>query len=250
MKYIGLVFLCIFLFGCATAQETTQLRQTITATDSELSGYRGETDRKLTDLARDNDNMRKQLVNLSSIIDEKGQQMKTVLGKLDELEFQLRTHVRELKGEISMLKKTEAGPPEGSLSLSPQPPQPPADCQPAYKDAFDAFQKKQYKDAIEKFSTFAETCRDTPLAPNAFFWMGESYMNLKNYEKAVLSYQELADKHPKSDMVPRALLAQAQAFQSMKDKKSSITVLKKIMELFPKSNEAAIAERRLRDQGL
>jgi TolA-binding protein len=72
-------------------------------------------------------------------------------------------------------------------------------------------------------------------------------MSVKNYEKAILSFQELVDKYPKSEKVPRALLAQADAFNAVKDKKSSMTVLKKVIELFPKSEEAAIAERRLRN---
>jgi tol-pal system protein YbgF len=243
-----LSFIVVFsLTNCATSQETVQLARNISATDNEVNRLRNETNRRLDDLAREDENIRKQLVNLSSAVDDKNEKIKIIFGKLDELEYQLKTYFTELKNEINSLKKpggTTAGSP---LSQRPPSGTPNRDYETAYKDAFEAFQKKSYEEAIRKFSAFVEAHPGTPLVPNALYWIGESHMSVKNYEKAILSFQELVDKYPKSDKVPRALLAQADAFNAVKDKKSSITVLKKVIELFPKSEEAAIAERRLRN---
>ena len=119
-----------------------------------------------------------------------------------------------------------------------------------YKDAFEAFQKDQYDEAIKRFSVFIESYGATPLVSNAYYWIGESYMNLKNYDKAILYFQETIDKYPKSEKAPRALLSQAEAFRLTNDKKSSITILKRVIELYPKTEEAIIAERRLRNSSL
>lgn len=242
------LFALFSLTNCATSEETTRLARNISATDSELSRMRYENDRRFSELAKEDENIRKQLVNLSTAIDDKNEKIKIIFGKLDELEYQLRTYFNELKNEINSLKKSGTVSP-GGPPITQRPPAgtPNKDYETAYKDAFEAFQKKSYEEAIKKFSSFVEAHQGTPLAPNALYWIGESYMSVKNYEKAILSFQELVDKYPKSEKVPRALLAQADAFNAVKDKKSSTTVLKKVIELFPKSEEAAIAERRLRN---
>lgn len=249
-QILAISFLAIFsLTNCATSEETTRLARNISAADSELSRMRYENDRRFSELAKEDENIRKQLINLSSAVDDKNEKIKIIFGKLDELEYQIRTYFDELKKEINSLKKSGTVSPGGPTIT-----QRPAtgvtsskDYETAYKDAFEAFQKKSYEEAIKKFSAFVEAHPGTPLAPNGLYWIGESYMSVKNYEKAILSFQELVDKYPKSEKVPRALLAQADAFNAVKDKKSSTTVLKKVIELFPKSEEAAIAERRLRN---
>jgi len=242
------VVMVFSLSNCATSQETAQLARNLSATDSEVTRQRSETNRRFDELAREDESLRKQLVNLSTAVDDQNEKIKTIFGKLDELEYQMRTYFNELKNELNSLKKP------GAIIPGNTPSQRPGlggvankDYESAYKEAFEAFQKKSYDDAIRKFSAFVDVHGGTPLAPNALYWIGESYMSLKNYEKAILSFQELVDKYPKSEKVPRALLAQADAFSAVKDKKSSMTVLKKVIELFPKSEEAAIAERRLRN---
>jgi tol-pal system protein YbgF len=221
-----------------------QLAKNISATDTELTQYRQDTEQRLASLAKEDENIRRQLVNLSSAVDDKNDKIKIIFGKLDELEYQLRMYFNELKTELNALKKPGGTTPE----TAPRTGQTPAkDYEAAYKDAFDAFQKKSYEESVKKFSAFVDAYPGTPLVPNALYWIGEARMNMKDYEKAVLSFQELVDKYPKSDKVPRALLAQAEAFSAVKDRKSATTVLKKVIELFPKSEEAAIAERRLRN---
>jgi tol-pal system protein YbgF len=241
------VCVVLALSGCATSEETNKLARNISTTDSDLNRYKSETNKRLAELAKEDEGIRKQLVNISTALDDKNEKIKIIFGKLDELEYQLKMYFNELKNELNSIKKSGGAtsgstPSQGSLSGAPS-----RDYEAAYKAAFEAFQKKSYEEAIRKFSAFVDAHPGTPLVPNALYWIGESYMSVKNYEKAILSFQELVDKYPKSEKVPRALLAQADAFNSVKDKKSSITVLKKVIELFPKSEEAAIAERRLRN---
>jgi len=250
MRFALCLYLLIGFLGCASTDELARLQQSINYLSYEFNSYKAETDKKMSALAKENQALGKQIINMSTSVDNRDNQTKTILGKLDELEHQLQTYWNETKNEINTLKKS-------GIKTQPQPTSAQPALQPfvdanyesSYREAFDKFQKGSYEDAIKRFSQFVATYSNTPLAPNAYFWLGESYMNIRNYDQAILNFQEVIEKYPKSDKVPRALLSQAEAFYYFKDKKSSTTLLKKIIELYPKSEEAVIAERKLKSIG-
>jgi tol-pal system protein YbgF len=246
MKILLLICLIpVLLFvGCASTEETNQLRRHMAATDQELNRFRSETNERMANLARESDNVRKQMVSLSSSFDSKNDDIKMILGKLDELQHQLDLYWSETKRELGAVRK---GTPSNNGSSRIMPAVKDDAFETPYKEAFEAFQKDRYDEAAKKFTAFLESYPKAPLAPNAYFWLGESYMMLRSYDKAIVSFQDLVEKYPKSEMTPKALLSQAGAFEAVKDRKSSITVLKRVIELFPKSEEAAIAERKLRN---
>ena len=241
------VVLAALLTGCATTDETSQLRRSIGSLQSELLQLRQETDTKLSKMSKENDAMSKQVVNMYSLMESRDDKIKGLMGKIDELEYQLRTYWAETKSALAAPKKPDDKP-FGQTTQGQKPGQQQAvdvKYEDMYKDAFETFQKGRYEEAIKRFSTFIESYGTTPLVSNAYYWIGESYMNLKNYDKAILYFQETIDKYPKSEKAPRALLSQAEAFRLTNDKKSSITILKRVIELYPKTEEAIIAERRL-----
>lgn len=260
LKYVVGYTLCSMLifgiFGCATTDETTNIRTGMDSFYLEFNQFRTETNTRLLSLSRDNELMGKQVINIASANDSREDKTRSILGKLDELEHQLLAYWNETKNEIAALKKTtikhQPEPQAQFPPVAPEPSEKPDDenYEALYKDAFDAFQRGSYQEAIGKFSDFVVLYPKAPLAPNAYFWIGESYGQLKNNEKAILTFQEIIEKYPKSNKVPGAMLAQADAFYNTDDKKSSMTILKKIMELYPKTEEAAIAERRLKNLGL
>jgi tol-pal system protein YbgF len=229
------------IFGCA--DDMQQLKKDTAMIYNDLNLYKEETNKKLSNLAKEDENIRKQLTSLSNTIDNRQDEMKEIRGKLDELKFQLSNYFNELRSEVNALKKPGITPQATTK-------QDKTNYETAYKEAFDAYQKGQYGEAIKKFSAFIESYGGTPLVPNAYYWLGDSYMNVKDYENAILYFQEVVDKYPKSDKASRALLLQADAFSNVNDKKSSITILKKVIELFPKTEEAIIAERKLKNLSL
>ncbi len=242
-KYAVIFIVIALAAGCTTDEQMIQMQSSLSFLQSDLYSFKQETNAKLAQLTKDNENAGKQIVGVYAAVENRDEKIKSILGKLDELEYQLRTYWSETKAMLGAQKK-----PDAATGPSAQPGSSGIDAkyESAYKDAFDAYQKGAYDEAVIKFTKFVETYGGTPLIPNAFYWTGESYMNLKNYEKAIVSFQEVIDKYPKSEKAPRALLSQAEAFSQTKDKKSSITLLKRIIELYPKSEEAIIAERKLR----
>jgi len=251
MRIFATTCLLLLLVGCASTQETSQLRRNIAYTDQELSQLKAESAQRFVELSKEMENIRKQMFGLTAANDEREDKMRTIMGKLDELQHQLDTYWSETKNQFATLRRggpvAPAGPgPAAASKATPAEEKEEANDAP-YREAFDMFQKGKYDEAVQKFLGFVQTYPRSSLVPNAYFWLGESCMMLKDYDKAILYFQELVDKFPKNAMAPKALLAQADAFSAMKDKKSSMTVLKKVMELYPKTEEAAIAERKLRN---
>jgi len=246
-----IVFLItLSLFGCASTDETTMLKSNIISISNDLNQFRGETNTKLFAIAKEQESLRKQLMSVSTSVENKDDKNRTMLGRIEELDHQLQTYWRDTKAEINALRTGTAKQP-----IKDQPTQTPVKefdpkYEATYKEAFDKFQQGAYEEAAVKFSDFINVYPGTPLVSNAYYWLGESYLGLKNYEKAIINFQEVIDKYPKSAKASRALLSQAEAFASVKDAKSSKTILKKVIELYPKTEEAAIAERKLRNLGL
>lgn len=256
-KYLPVCLVFLILVGCASSGEVGDVRRDVTTVYREFRTYRDATDARLSSLEKEvsalsqsmksvEDLSRKQFLDLSMSLESKEDKIKSILGKLEELESQLRTYWGETKGELRELKG-------GAKTPIPQkrgPALPQGNYEELYKQAFDAFQKGQYQESIRAFQEFVRAYPDTPLAPNARYWMGEGYMNVKDQEKAILSFQEVIDKYPDSEKAPRALLRQAEAFGELGDKKSSATLLRRVVELYPKTDEARVAERLLRGLGL
>lgn len=108
------------------------------------------------------------------------------------------------------------------------------------------YRQEKYEEAIAGFKNFIKKFPKSKLADNAQFWIGESYMALKQYEQAILAFQSVIKKYPKGNKVPNAILRQALAFYEIKDKTSARLLLKKLIKKYPKSSEAKIAKAKLR----
>jgi tol-pal system protein YbgF len=256
MKCIPIYFLLLaVLYGCASSTDLVQTRQDISTVYGEQAAFRDKTNARLSKIERDmkdiqnsigtvETGVRKQVADLAVGEETRDDRIRGILGRLDELEAQMRTYWDEMRKEIRELKKNR----DSGAAISQAPPR--LNPQESYKQGFDAYQKGAFDDAIQLFSQFLKQNPEDALAPNALFWMGESFMNLKEYEKAIVQYQELLDKFPKSDKTSRTMLRQGEAFAALGDKKSSTTLMKQIVELFPKSEEARVAQRRLRGGSL
>ncbi len=257
MRFLPLLFIPLILLGCVSPQEVSQVREDVTSVYSEQTTYMKKTDQRLAALEKDvnglrkavgspEEGLRKEVVDLSLAGENRDEKIKSILGRIDELESQLRTYWEEVKGELrDMRRGKDGGAPVASSSTPAK-----GSAEEFYKQGFDAFQKGSYDNAIQIFTQFVKQNPDSPLAPNAYYWMGESYMNVKNYEKAIVQFQEVIDKFPKSEKAGRAMVRQAEAFGILGDKKSSTTLLKRVIELFPKTEEARMAERMLRSGSL
>jgi len=165
--------------------------------------------------------------------------------RVESLEAELKAMRQPSALQPSMKPGTGAAP--GPEVVSPSPEKPAVITEKdSYDHAMTLFKEGKYEEAIASFKDFLQKYPTSDLADNAQFWIGESYMAMKQYEKAILAYQEVIKKYPDGNKVPGAMLKQALAFYEIKDKVSARLLLKKIIRKYPNSNEARIAAAKLK----
>jgi tol-pal system protein YbgF len=108
----------------------------------------------------------------------------------------------------------------------------------AYERILSRFKDGDLDSARQGFSEFLVRHPHSDFAPNARFWLGESYYGKKDYPKAIDAYDQVQLNHPSSEKVPAALLKKGYAYLALKDRKRAASALKQVIDLYPRSPEA------------
>ncbi|OEU65653.1 MAG: tol-pal system protein YbgF [Desulfovibrio sp. S3730MH75] len=85
------------------------------------------------------------------------------------------------------------------------------------------------------------------LAPNALYWIGETYYSEKNFAQSILKFKEVSRRFPKANKVPDSMLKIGLAYDKLGDKDNAIFYLQTLLDEYPKSSSAKIAASRLRE---
>lgn len=101
--------------------------------------------------------------------------------------------------------------------------------------------------AVVGFKGFIRDFRESPLRPNAYYYLGESYYNLKDYGQVIQIFQQLLAEYPQSERIPGALYRLGLLFLENGDPQRSRETLKRLMDDFPLSDEAPLARHRLNE---
>lgn len=125
---------------------------------------------------------------------------------------------------------------------------PPAssDQQAAYDTAFKSLRGGDYVTASRGFRDFLIKYPDSPLAPNAYYWLGESYYVTMNYPVAIEAFQRLVKQYPQSDKVSDGLLKVGYCQIELKQQDAAIATLKQVTTKYPGTKAAGLAQERLR----
>jgi tol-pal system protein YbgF len=122
----------------------------------------------------------------------------------------------------------------------------PANEQAAYKAAFAAVKAEHYADSAQMFDAFVKQYPDSTLAPNAYYWMGESYYVTQNYQLALDAFKTVVARYPDSSKTPGALLKVGYSLDGLKQRDAAQATLRDVIKKYPNSDEAGQAESRLR----
>jgi tol-pal system protein YbgF len=121
-----------------------------------------------------------------------------------------------------------------------------ADERTAYNAAFDVLKGGDYVKSAQQFSAFLAQYPAGTYAPNALYWLGESYYVTQNYELALAQFQALLDRYPTHDKAPGALLKVGLAQYGLKRMDAAEATLAQVSQRYPGSDAARTAEDRLR----
>ncbi len=181
---------------------------------------------------------------------------KTIKDLLAEKDLQ-QARIAALENEVKALKAPVAPPPAAEVpapagTAAPEEEQKKPSsatdytlAQKLYDDAQIDFKAKHYEEAKQKFEKFTTDFPRHTLAPNAYFWIGETYYAEKKYEDAILAYETFLKKYPSHDKAKGAMLKQAYAFIDIGDKKTGKVILERVIEKYPQSAEAELAEKKI-----
>jgi len=259
------------------------LNDRTTDMDRRVADLAGKTEGKVSVLAVQEGDRAARLDALRRQVEADGQAMKTLAAqaeqqtaRLDALEKTLNTVVatqNETSGSLGELKRVleeSVGKsavradvhrdiptqPAQRTSIPAEPLRPsgsPSRAAPesalAVKEAYDRAQsqygKGQYDAALTSFRLFLEKYPDSPLVPNAHFWMAECYFRTRDYERGIEEYGQVVKNYPKSEKASRALYRKAIAFLELNDKDAAKTTLRQLIADYPKSEDSKQARTKL-----
>lgn len=115
----------------------------------------------------------------------------------------------------------------------------------AYDLAFAALRSGSYDEAARQFNSFLGYYPDGAFAPNALYWLGESYYVTQNYKLALEQFQRLLQRFPTHDKAPGALLKVGLSQQGLQQLDAAERTLAEVSSRFPGTDAARIAEDRL-----
>ncbi|HEY4092848.1 MAG TPA: tol-pal system protein YbgF [Luteibacter sp.] len=118
--------------------------------------------------------------------------------------------------------------------------------QAAYDAAFKSLRGGDYVTASRGFRDFLVKYPDSQLAPNAYYWLGESYYVTMNYQVAIEAFQRLVKNYPQSDKVSDGLLKVGYCQIELKQQDAAVATLKQVTTKYPGTKAAGLAQERLR----
>ena len=121
----------------------------------------------------------------------------------------------------------------------------------AYQVAYNSLIKQG--DAVAatgQFQGFLQNYPDSRLAPNAWYWLGESYYATASYELALKSFGILLERFSDSGKAPDALLKSAYCHLELKNTAQGKQQLERVIALYPDHPVADMARSRLRGLSL
>jgi len=116
----------------------------------------------------------------------------------------------------------------------------------AYDAAFEALKNGQYAEAARRFQSFLVQYPNGEFAPNAQYWLGESYYVTQNYQVALESFERLLAQFPSSNKVPDALLKVGYCHYELHNWDLAESTLNRVIQTYPDSTVARLAQGRLR----
>lgn len=114
-----------------------------------------------------------------------------------------------------------------------------------YNVAFDALKAGNYEDAAQRFQSFLELYPSGVYAPNALYWLGESYYAVRNFQTAAAQFSDLVARYPTHDKAAGGLLKLGLSHYGLGDVGRAETTLAQVIAQYPGSDAARTAQDRL-----
>lgn len=171
--------------------------------------------------------------------------LETRLSLAEDRIFNLQTSVNDLNKSI-LVKKAPESPQPAKKNVqsraSKKSVTAPASNAPAlYKEALGRFNAYKYKESEAMFRDFIQKYPNHNLAPNAGYWLGESYYGQKLYVDAILAFQSVVREYPRHQKAADSLLKTGYSYRRLDDLPNARFYLEQVLENYPASESAPLA---------
>ena len=250
---VPIAFAAALVAAAPTSAQRLSLADRVAVLEQRSADNRGNVD-LLNQLAE----LRTEVRTLRAQIEELQQQNEQLRSTARSQYLDLDGRLNRLEGGVPAAPADAAVDPVSAAPSTPAPTDTPprvhgdagllagnADERGAYDTAFGALKAGDYVASAELFQTFLQTYPEGVYAPNARYWLGESYYVTQNYEMARDQFQALIDRYPTHDKAPGALLKIGLAQYGLRDLDGAEATLGQVAERFPGTDAARTAEDRL-----
>ena len=150
--------------------------------------------------------------------------------------------VLELPGDAAPAGTTS---PAAAVKPSAAPVPATAEEKAAYDAALNALKAGEYVDSSRQFGDFLARYPSGPYAPNALYWLGESYYVTENYPLAAEQFRVLVERYPAHDKTPGGMLKLGLSQLGMKENSAGRATLQAVVDQYPGTDAARNARQRL-----
>jgi len=116
-----------------------------------------------------------------------------------------------------------------------------------YYEGYKQLSEGNYEKARRQFNIFMDKYPNSSQAPDALFWISESYYREGKYEESILEYQRFIDAYPKDKRVPLSYLKQGIALVRIGRNEEAKLFFQTVIDKYPKSEEAKAAREKIRE---
>lgn len=201
--------------------------------------------------------LQQQVMELRGLVEEQGNQLRKLQQQRLDDYINLDRRVSELSGG-----KPATGSPAPASPVSYQPPAPvaPAAVVPAkapatqlsendaYSQALGQLKARQFDDSIQSFRALLATYPNGEMAPNAWYWLGELYLQNNQLDESRKHFQHVLDSYPGHAKVPDALYKLGRVYRLQGDGAKAKALLQQVISQYPGNNAAQLAQTELNTQ--
>jgi tol-pal system protein YbgF len=118
-----------------------------------------------------------------------------------------------------------------------------------YQKALDTLLSGNPMRSQKMFKQFIDQHPQSPLLPNAYYWLGESYYVQKQFAQSILAFKEVSNQFPDDPKASDALLKMGYAYANLDQDSNARFYLKTLVKKYPDSKSAKLAQKRLDNLG-
>lgn len=238
-----LIVMPVFLAGCAmTPPEEDPVLTKMRDIDRRLSSIeRVVQNQSLVELAQQVSSLERRAAELQGMTETLEYNAATTAERqrdlYNDLDARLQALESALRGGTNVLDGESL--PPGQL------PVPGGSADDNYRAAFELIKEQRYDDAESAFQEFLATYPDSSNAPNAQYWLGESYYVRQEFENALQAFQSVVDNYPGSRKVVDALLKIGYCNYELGRWDAAKAALAEVQRNYPDTTAARLAGQRL-----